>query len=78
MSGANKGEIGGEMPRIGWRMCGAGEEVPEGAGTGVSGNGSAEFRVAETRLGNGQIVIDLVRAFGNRVSDGAHYEGICW
>ena len=30
------------------------------------------------KLRQGQLVIDLVRAFGPRVSDGQSYEGICW
>jgi hypothetical protein len=44
----------------------------------VIGNGSAEMRDVERRLRPGQIVIDLVRAFGTRRSDGTSYEGICW
>jgi GDP-mannose 6-dehydrogenase len=46
--------------------------------TVIIGNGSAEFRGIEPRLRPGQMVVDLVRAFGARRSDGRAYEGICW
>ena len=43
----------------------------------VIGNGSPEFRTISDRLKDGQVVIDLVRAFGRKVSNGV-YQGICW
>ena len=48
------------------------------ADTIIIGNGSKEFRSLEPQLKPGQVVIDLVRAFGPRRSDGKSYEGICW
>ena len=44
----------------------------------IIGNGSKEFRGIEPQLKEGQLVVDLVRAFGARTSDGRSYEGICW
>lgn len=44
----------------------------------VIGNGSPEFRGIEPMLREGQFVIDFVRAFGSRRSDGKTYDGICW
>jgi GDP-mannose 6-dehydrogenase len=76
--GANKEYIEREIPHIWSLMRGSVSEVIEGAETVVIGNGSPEFRAAEAHLGNGRIVIDLVRAFGSRRSDGKTYEGICW
>ncbi len=76
--GANKEYIEKEIPHIWSLMRGSVEEVLDDAETVVIGNGSPEFRTAESRLGNGQIVVDLVRAFGSRTSDGTTYEGICW
>jgi hypothetical protein len=29
-------------------------------------------------IGDGRMVVDLVRVFGERQSDGTQYEGICW
>ena len=37
----------------------------------VIGNGAPEFRTIGDQLSNGQVVVDLVRAFGARLSDGA-------
>ena len=39
---------------------------------------SCEFREIEGHLKADQPVVDLVRAFGNRMSDGVQYQGICW
>ena len=41
-------------------------------------NASGEFRLIEPKLRQGQVVIDLVRAFGDRTSNGDGYRGICW
>ena len=43
----------------------------------VIGNGSPAYRGVQPLLKDGQPVIDLVRAFGSRQSDG-QYQGICW
>jgi len=44
----------------------------------VIGNATPAFRDVERHLGNGKVVVDLVRAFGDRLSDGAKYHGINW
>ena len=76
--GANKEYIEREIPHIWSLMRGSIDEVLADAGTVVIGNGSREFRQIEGRLVDGQMVVDLVRAFGARRSDGERYEGICW
>ena len=53
------------------------EEVVAHGEVLVIGNGSPEFRGISDRLRDGQMVVDLVRAFGSKVSNGA-YQGICW
>jgi hypothetical protein len=46
----------------------------------VIGNDAAEFREIQPLLNSEKVVVDLVRAFGSRVSDeqGRPYQGICW
>jgi GDP-mannose 6-dehydrogenase len=76
--GSNKDYIEREIPHV-WSLFRATtEEVIANSDTIIIGNGSAEFRAIEPRLRAGQVVIDLVRAFGARRSDGTTYEGICW
>lgn len=76
--GANREFIEREIPHI-WELMRPGiDEVLAGAEIVVIGNGSPEFRAIEPRIAEGQKVVDLVRIFGPRVSDGVAYEGICW
>ena len=76
--GSNKDYIEREIPHV-WSLFRATmDEVIANSDTIIIGNGSAEFRSIEPRLRDGQVVIDLVRAFGARRSDGTTYEGICW
>jgi GDP-mannose 6-dehydrogenase len=76
--GSNKEFIEREIPHV-WTLFRATvKDVLSHAETVVIGNGSAEFRGLEPQLRNGQMVVDLVRAFGARRSDGRTYEGICW
>jgi GDP-mannose 6-dehydrogenase len=76
--GSNREYIEREIPHV-WSLFRPSiDEVLDHAGTIIIGNGSKEFRGLEPRLKNGQLVIDLVRAFGSRTSDGRTYEGICW
>jgi GDP-mannose 6-dehydrogenase len=75
--GANKEYIEREVPHIWNLMRPSVADVVAAAETLVIGNGSAEFRRIEESLSDGQIVIDLVRAFGAKRS-GTGYEGICW
>ena len=76
--GANREYIEREIPHIWELMRASVDEVVDAAEVVVIGNGSNEFRAIEPRLGNGKRVVDLVRIFGARRSDGAGYEGICW
>jgi GDP-mannose 6-dehydrogenase len=76
--GANKEYIEREVPHVWSLMKGDVAEVLAAADTIVIGNSSPEFRGIEPRLRDGQVVIDLVRAFGPKVSDGNGYRGICW
>jgi GDP-mannose 6-dehydrogenase len=76
--GANKEYVEKEIPHIWELMRPTVGEVLSGAETLVIGNGSPEFRGLRDQLNDGQVVIDLARAFGARVSDGRQYQGICW
>jgi GDP-mannose 6-dehydrogenase len=77
--GANREYIEREIPHIWSLMRGSTAEVLADAGTVVIGNSASEFREIGERLNDGQVVVDLARAFGNRTSDEAgRYQGICW
>jgi GDP-mannose 6-dehydrogenase len=76
--GANKEYVEREIPHIWTLVRPSIGEVVSSAETVVIANGSAEFRAVEQELRDGQMVIDLVRAFGSRRSDGPSYQGICW
>ena len=76
--GANREYVEREIPHIWELMQPSIDAVLADAETVVVGNGSPEFRRLGERLGDGQVVIDLARAFGARVSDGKSYQGICW
>ena len=76
--GANKEYIEREVPHIWSLMRPSVADVVAASETLVIGNGSAEFRQLDGTLSDGQVVIDLVRAFGSQRRSGAGYEGICW
>jgi GDP-mannose 6-dehydrogenase len=75
--GANKEYIEREIPHIWSLMHSTVADVLARSETIVIGNGSKEFTEVAGRLDDGQVVIDLVRAFGPRTSDHM-YQGICW
>jgi GDP-mannose 6-dehydrogenase len=75
--GSNRDYIEQEIPHIWSLMKRSVEDVIDGSEVIVIGNGSSEYRRIENLLGNGQVVIDLVRAFGAKTS-GNGYQGICW
>jgi GDP-mannose 6-dehydrogenase len=75
--GSNRDYIEQEIPHIWSLMKRSVEDVIGGSEVIVIGNGSSEYRRIENLLGNGQVVIDLVRAFGAKTS-GNGYQGICW
>lgn len=76
--GSNKDFIEREIPHVWTLFKPSVDAVLTHAETVIIGNGSAEFRGIEPRLRSGQMVVDLVRAFGPRRSDGKSYDGICW
>lgn len=76
--GANREYIEREIPHIWSLMRPSIGEVLSESDVVVIGNASPEFRDASTVLGDTRTVVDLVRVFGERRSDGARYEGICW
>lgn len=76
--GANKEFIEREIPHVWTLFRPSVADVLAHAETIIIGNGSPEFRGIEPQLRQDQLVIDLVRAFGARRSDGRTYEGICW
>jgi GDP-mannose 6-dehydrogenase len=75
--GANKEYIEKEIPHIWTMMRSTIPDVLSHADVVVIGNGSPAYRGVQPLLKDGQAVIDLVRAFGNRQSD-TKYQGICW
>jgi GDP-mannose 6-dehydrogenase len=76
--GANREYVERGIPHIWSLMRESVDEVVGSSDAIVIGNGSAEFRDLDSKLRDGQVVIDLVRAFGPRRSDGARYQGISW
>jgi GDP-mannose 6-dehydrogenase len=76
--GSNREYIEHEIPHIWSLMRSSVDEVIDSSEVIVIGNGSGEFRLIEPKLRPGQVVIDLVRAFGDRTSNGDGYRGICW
>jgi GDP-mannose 6-dehydrogenase len=76
--GANKEYIEREVPHIWSLMRPSVADVVAASDTLIIGNGSPEFRSLPRELSDGQIVVDLVRAFGRERRSGAGYEGICW
>ena len=75
--GANREYIETEIPHIWTLMRDTVKEVVDFGDVVVIGNGTPEFREIQPTLRNGQVVVDLVRAFGARTSD-ASYQGVAW
>ena len=76
--GANREYVEREIPHVWSLMKPSVREVIETSDTVVIGNGAAEFREIRPLLRPDQAVIDLVRVFGSRTSDGTTYQGIAW
>jgi GDP-mannose 6-dehydrogenase len=76
--GANKEYIEREIPHVWTLFRPSISDVLAHAETVIIGNGSKEFRALDGQIRDGQYVVDLVRAFGTRRSDGHSYDGICW
>ena len=75
--GANREYAENEIPHIWTLMKGTVQEVVDFGDCVVIGNGTPEFRQIQPTLRDGQIVVDLVRAFGSKTSD-ATYQGVAW
>ena len=78
LMGANREYIEREIPHIWELMRGSTKEVLDASDAVIIGNSAGEFREIQGHLRADQPVVDLVRAFGPRLSDGAAYQGICW
>ena len=78
LMGANREYIEREIPHIWELMRGSTKEVLESSDAVIIGNSAGEFREIQGHLRADQPVVDLVRAFGSRTSDGTAYQGICW
>jgi GDP-mannose 6-dehydrogenase len=75
--GANREYIENEIPHIWTPDEEQVQEVVEFGDCVVIGKGRREFRQIQPNLRDGQIVVDLVRAFGSKTSD-ASYQGVAW
>ena len=78
LMGANREYIEREIPHIWELMRGSIREVLDASDAVIIGNSAGEFREIQGHLREDQPVVDLVRAFGPRTSDGPSYQGICW
>jgi GDP-mannose 6-dehydrogenase len=76
--GSNREYIEREIPHIWSLMRESVDDVIGASEVIVIGNASSEFRGIEPKIRPGQIVVDLVRAFGSKVSGSNGYQGICW
>jgi len=76
--GSNREYIEKEIPHIWTLVDQSMDRVVERSDVVVIGNATPAFREVEQHLGNGKVVVDLVRAFGERLSDGRQYHGINW
>jgi GDP-mannose 6-dehydrogenase len=76
--GANREYIERTIPHIWSLMSDSMQTVVDGTDTLVLGNRAAEFRELTAPSRDGQVVIDLVRVFEDRVTDAGGYRGVCW
>lgn len=77
LMGSNREYIEHEIPHIWSLMKPSIAEVLRDSDTIVLGNRTQAFGEIVGDLRDEQVVVDLVRMFGSRVSDGS-YVGICW
>jgi len=78
LTGSNREYIEREIPHIWSLMRGSIDDVIAESEVIVIGNTSKEFRSIQPKLRSGQIVVDLVRAFGTRTPGIERYQGIAW
>jgi GDP-mannose 6-dehydrogenase len=76
--GSNREYIEKEIPHIWTLVDDSMDRVVERSEVVVIGNGTPAFKNVEKQLKDGQVVLDLVRMFGDRLSDGKQYHGINW
>ena len=74
--GANKEYIEREIPHISTLMRDSVDEVLNDVEVIIIGNKAEEFRFVQSKLKEGQILIDLVRLLDEPSSE--TYQGICW
>jgi GDP-mannose 6-dehydrogenase len=75
--GANKEYIERGIPHMSSLMRPTLDEVVEASKVIVIGKKEPEYRALAGKLGNGRVVVDLVRMFEGMSSNGS-YQGICW
>jgi GDP-mannose 6-dehydrogenase len=75
--GANRDFILNRIPHISRLMVPSIDAVLEHAQTVVIGNNSPDFKDVQSRLGNDQCLVDLVR-IGQQRSGSGKYDGISW
>ncbi len=78
LTGSNREYIEREIPHIWSLMRGSIDDVIAESEVIVIGNTSKEFRSIQPKLRSGQIVVDLVRAFGTKTPEIERYHGIAW
>jgi GDP-mannose 6-dehydrogenase len=76
--GANREYIEREIPHIWSLMRDSAREVLQHAEVVIVGNNAPEFRGLDRCLTDGQMVIDLMRAFEPQENDAGRYQGISW
>lgn len=76
--GSNREYIEREIPHIWTLLKGSVSDVLDHGKTLVVGARSQELIEAEPTLPPDTTIVDLVRAFGGRRSEGSRYNGICW
>jgi GDP-mannose 6-dehydrogenase len=77
LEGANRAHIEREIPHIASLMADSVADVMEFAEVVVIGNASEEFQDVPDRIGDEQVVIDLIR-ISPEVHANPGYQGICW
>ena len=78
LQGANKAYIESEIPHIATLMCPTVDDVLARSEVIVIGNRDETFNQVPQKLGDEQILIDLVRITDNVSSLDGRYRGICW
>ena len=79
LHGSNLRYIDHTIPHISRLMRESLDDAISGSDVVVVAKRSSEIEERLTRIGNGYIVIDLVKsAHSHGVQNGQNYEGICW